>query len=211
MATSRTRQTSTTRSQTATWRVFVAVPVDDAVRAIMRDVVGELAPRGWPVKWVRPELAHLTMKFYGDIETDRLPDLAARLADVATAAQPLTVRTTGIGAFPTERRPRVLWLGLTGDIEPLAALARRVEAASAGFGRPEDRPFAPHITLGRLRDGAPAPSDFAAAASALRPAPVTLAVDRLQLVRSVLGPGGPTYTVIGEWPLGAIPEVDDHG
>jgi len=211
MVTSRARQTSTTRLQTANWRVFVAVPVSDDVRALMGDVAEALAPRGWPVKWVRPELAHLTLKFYGSIEADRLPELSSRLARVAEGARPLRMRTTTVGAFPSASRPRVLWLGLAGDVAPLATLATRVEAASAGFGKPENRPFAPHVTLARLREGASAPADFAVAATALDLTPVSFAIDRLQLVRSVLGPGGPAYTVIGEWPLGAIPEVDDHG
>lgn len=211
MVTNRQRQTSTTKHETATWRVFAAVPVSDDVRALMGDVADELAPRGWPVKWVRPELAHLTLKFYGNVETARLPELTARLARVAQECQPLRMRTTTVGAFPSERRPRVLWLGLAGDVEPLAALATRVESASTGFGKSEDRPFAPHVTLARLRDGAALPADFAAAAAELRLNPVAFAIDRLQLVRSVLGPGGPTYTAIGEWPLGAVPEIDDHG
>lgn len=211
MVTNRQRQASTTTHETATWRVFAAVPVSDAVRERMLEVEDALAPRGWRVKWVRPELAHLTLKFYGNIEIDRLPELSSRLARVAAGARPMRMRTTTVGAFPSASRPRVLWLGLAGDVELLAVLATQVEAASGGFGKPENRPFAPHVTLARLRDGAPAPADFADAASALRLTPVPFTVDRLQLIRSVLGPGGPAYTPIGEWPLSATPEIDDHG
>lgn len=211
MVTNRQRQTSTTKPETATWRVFAAVPVSDDVRALMGDIQDALAPRGWRVKWVRPELAHLTLKFYGNIETDRLPELSSCLAHVASSSHPPRMRTTTIGAFPSDTRPRVLWLGLAGDVEPLAALATQVEDASVGYGKPENRPFAPHVTLARLRDGAAASTDFAAAASALHLAPVSFAIDRLQLIRSALGPDGPAYTPIGEWRLGATPEIDDHG
>ncbi|HMM43403.1 MAG TPA: RNA 2',3'-cyclic phosphodiesterase [Thermomicrobiales bacterium] len=211
MVTNRQRRTSTTRHETATWRVFAAVPVSDGVRALMGDIQDALIPRGWRVKWVRPELAHLTLKFYGNIETERLPELSERLARVAASGRPLRMRTTTVGAFPSASQPRVLWLGLAGDVEPLAALATQVEDASVGYGKPENRPFAPHVTLARLRDGAATPADFATAASGLHLAPVSFAIDRLRLIRSVLGPGGPAYTPIGEWPLSATPEIDDHG
>lgn len=211
MVTQQPRQTESTRTKTATWRVFAAVPVSDAARALMCDVEEALAPRGWPVKWVRPDLAHLTLKFFGNVAPDRLPELASRMARVAASGQPLEMRTTNIGAFPSERRPRVFWLGLTGDVEPLAALATQVERASGDFGNPDDRPFAPHITFGRLRNGATSPADFASAVATLDLAPIAFQIDQLQLVRSVLGPAGPTYTMIGNWRLGAIPEIDDHG
>lgn len=210
MVTQRPRQ-ATTQHPDAAWRVFAAVPVSDAVRALMRDTERQLAPRGWPLRWVRPDLAHLTLRFYGATDPARLPGLAARLASVAAAGRPLRLRTTTIGAFPSDRRPRVVWLGLGGDIAPLAALAAQVASASAGDGPPGDRPFAPHITLARLRDSAPAPEGFAAATSALRLPEVGFAVERLQLIRSVLGPGGPAYTTIGEWPLGHAVALDDHG
>lgn len=205
------RQPGTTGHETVAWRVFAAVPVSDAVRELMRGVAEVLGRRDWPVKWVRPELAHLTLKFYGSVETERLPELSSRLARVAEGARLLRVRTTTVGAFPSERRPRVLWLGLAGEVDLLAGLATQVESASAGFGKPENRPFAPHVTLARLREGAQAPADFAAAAGALRLAPVAFTIDRLQLIHSVLGRGGPSYTPIGEWLLGKAPEIDDHG
>ncbi|HQX63292.1 MAG TPA: RNA 2',3'-cyclic phosphodiesterase [Thermomicrobiales bacterium] len=211
MVTSGQRQQQRPQSEAAAWRVFAAVPVSDDVRELMRRAEETLAPRGWPMKWVKPELAHLTLKFYGNISTDRLSDLSMRLATVAAGAGALRIRTTTAGAFPSAARPRVIWLGLAGTIDPLAALAARVEAASSGFGKPESRPFAPHITLARLRDGAPAPTDFAAIAAGLNLPSIPFTIDRLQLVRSILGAAGPTYSTVGEWPFSGIPEIDDHG
>lgn len=177
----------------------------------MRDVADALAPQGWPMRWVRPDLAHLTLRFYGNVASDRVPDLAARIAPVAQSVQPLQLEATTIGAFPSEHRPRVIWLGLAGDIEPLGVLAAAVTTATNDYGPPERRPFAPHITLARLRDGAAPPSDFRqVVASVERPA-VPFVADRLQLIRSVLGAGGPTYSTLHEWRLGAAPEIDDHG
>jgi len=211
MVTKRQRQASPTMHETAAWRVFVAVPVSDAVREQMRDIRDALEPQGWPMRWVRPDLAHLTLRFYGDVASDRVPDLAARIAPVALGAHPLTLEATTIGAFPSEQRPRVIWLGLSGDITPLGALAGAVTSATSAYGPPERRPFAPHITLARLRDGAAAPSNFRAVAAGVERRTVSFVEDQLQLIRSVLGPGGPTYSTLQEWRLGAAPEIDDHG
>ena len=211
MVTNRQRRTSTTKHETAAWRVFAAVPVSAAVREQMRDIQSALAPQGWPMRWVRPELAHLTLRFYGNVASDRVPDLASQIAPVAQAARPLRLEASTIGAFPSEHRPRVIWLGLVGDVKPLEALAGAVTSATSAFGPPERRPFAPHITLARLRDGAAAPSDFRAVVDRITRCAVPFVADRLQLIRSELGLGGPTYTTIHEWQLGALPEIDDHG
>ena len=112
MVTSGQRQQQRPQSEAAAWRVFAAVPVSDDVRELMRRAEETLAPRGWPMKWVKPELAHLTLKFYGNISTDRLSDLSMRLATVAAGAGALRIRTTTVGAFPSAARPRVIWLGL---------------------------------------------------------------------------------------------------
>jgi 2'-5' RNA ligase len=211
MTTQRAAGTTKQVRDGAAWRIFAAVPVSDGVRAVMRDAQEALAPQGWLVKWIEPELAHLTVKFYGDIAVTSIPHLESLLAHVAQSAPPANVRATQIGAFPSMRHPRVIWLGLDGDLAHLSGLAARVEEVSNGFGKPDDRPFNPHITLGRFRAGAPAPGNVQAALAELQPDPVAFCVDRLQLIRSVLTPYGPSYTTIAEWALAASPEIREHG
>lgn len=195
----------------AAWRIFAAVPVSDAVRVVMRDAQEELARQGWLVKWVEPELAHLTVKFYGDVAVSSIPRLEALLARVARITPAADVRATQFGAFPSMRHPRVIWLGLDGDIARLSKLAADVEQASAGYGKPEVRPFNPHITLGRFRAGSPAPGNLESALSELHVDPVAFSIDRLQLIHSVLTPIGPAYSTIAEWPLAASPDIHEHG
>jgi 2'-5' RNA ligase len=200
-------------SDSVTWRIFAAVPVSEAVRAVLREAQRVLSREAWLIKWVEPDLAHLTVKFYGDVPVSSLPRLEALLARVAEDAPAADVRATKFGAFPSLRHPRVIWLGLDGDLHHVDALAADVEQASAGFGKPEARPFNPHITLGRFRAGAPAPRDVEAALALLdsTTAPVPFSIDRLQLIHSVLTPVGPAYTTIAEWSLGVSPEIHDHG
>lgn len=188
------------------WRLFVAIDLGEGARAAL--VAAQRACHGLalPVRWVDPQGAHLTLKFLGDTEVGRVGALAATLRAVAAGQRPFDLRTGGLGAFPNARRPRVLWLGLTGDLERLARLQRAVEVALGELGfPPEVRPFRPHLTLGRPREGTrPGGADdltAAIAASSRWPA-APLPVDAVRLMRSKLGPGGARYTCLAVAPLG---------
>jgi RNA 2',3'-cyclic 3'-phosphodiesterase len=202
------------------WRVFVAAPVNGDVRRLMQYVQNTLVPRQWPVRWVDPKLAHITLRFFGDINVEHVRAVERELGVIAAQYRPLSLRTSHIGAFPSPTRARVIWLGLNGDVPQLAALSRAIESIG-GEPVPQStkRPFKAHITLARLRDRAASPPDFGEAIGAVEVPVVDQAVDRIQLVRSVLDPKGPTYTAIAEWPLGAramtdtttLPELHEHG
>jgi 2'-5' RNA ligase len=203
------------------WRVFVAAPVTPPVRRVMQEVQNMLAPRRWPVRWVDPKLAHITLRFFGDVPRAALPALQHELEGIAAGHAALRLRTAGVGAFPSPTRVRVLWLGLTGQVAQLAALARAAEELGEHERTdPRKRPFKAHVTLGRLRDGADPPADFREATAALDLPVVDLPIDRIELIRSVLGPKGPTYTTVATVVLGAphavaatspAPELREHG
>lgn len=133
-------------------RTFIAVPFSAEARALLGELQTELRSFGADVRWTAVSSIHLTLKFLGEIEPAVLPGLVARLR-AATAAEPtFTLRLRGLGGFPNLRNPRVLWCGLEGDLQPLASLQQRVEQACLGAGfAPEERPFQPHLTLGRVR------------------------------------------------------------
>lgn len=201
-----------------TWRLFIAVPLPSAVREFIREIEGQLKARSWPVKWVDPELAHITLKFLGDTQTDRVPAIERELESVAAKLEGAEGVVGGVGAFPSTSRARIIWLGLDGDLSPLGRLARDVDSTMSGIGfAPEARPFRPHITLGRLRQGKTLPADFADTVEVLNIPSMSVPLDRVQLVRSVLGRVGPTYTTLSEWPLpiannDVVPvELVEHG
>lgn len=212
------RRTRTTQGEVG--RLFVAVPLPAAVRDLATQVQQTLAGEHWPVRWVEPELMHVTLKFLGDTPLDLVPAIVESLNTVAANTQQFPVRAGGAGAFPHAGKPRVFWLGLKGDTRMLGTLAAAIDRELVPVGIPADeRPFRPHITLGRLKRHAEPLSGAGKMLDGLPEQSALLPVDRIELIRSVLGPGGPTYTVLATLPLGvpstALPvdpvEIVEHG
>lgn len=195
------------------WRVFAAIPVNDGVRSLMQHTQNRLSALQWPVRWVDPRLAHVTLRFYGDSDEYAVAGIRESLREASMRHERMMLETTTLGAFPSTSRARVLWLGFGGDVRRLRLMASdihpdAVEAPGSG------KSFKPHVTLARLRNGAAPLTGVAGASSGLNLPAVSQPVDRIQLVRSVLGPKGPSYTVIDEWMLqirGAVPAVTTAG
>lgn len=135
---------------------------------------------------------HVTLKFLGQVDEARIPGIGAALAAVARRTPAFDLDVRGLGAFPTPTRARVLWVGLT-PASPLAALAADIDARLAALGVERDsRPFAAHVTLGRVRESRRNP---ALADALARPADCgRLTVTRVSLMRSQLHPRGARYT-----------------
>lgn len=150
-------------------------------------------------KWVRPENIHLSLKFLGDVEDAREPELREALRRAAGARgepRPMTLQVTGFGVFPDYHRPHVLWAGVTPE-PGLELLQHAVEQAFAPLGFPtEARAFRPHVTLGRAARNA-RPRDFKGLEEILTgtdfDAAVTVA--EVDLMQSTLQPNGPVYQV----------------
>jgi len=149
-----------------------------------------------PVKWVRPEGLHLTLKFLGDVDDTSEPSLRDALGQVGNDTRPVTVHIEGFGVFPDFQRPRIVWAGVAPD-PALELLQHRVEQVFAPLGFPtEARAFRPHITLGRAGREA-RPRDFTgleAALTALTFAGTAVVAD-LDLMQSTLQSGGAVYQV----------------
>jgi 2'-5' RNA ligase len=184
-------------------RAFVAVQVSDQVRETITAIENDLRRVGADVKWVEPHNLHLTLKFLGDTATEKLEGLCAALREAVQGAAAFDLTLAGAGTFPPGRRSvRVVWIGSAEGREALAELARRVEdaCASQGFEK-EQRPFSPHLTIGRVRKESRRLAELAAAVSEVRFNPLKLRIDRLNLIRSELSPKGPTYTVLERFSL----------
>lgn len=180
-------------------RAFIAAGLPAEVREVLGRYQRQLgAPRLRYVKWVSTEGIHITLKFLGNVEDARLPDLAEALQSALETVQPFSLQTGAPGAFPNVRTPRVLWVGLDGDIEALQVLYRAGEKALAPLGfPPEERPFAPHLTLGRVRETATS-ADRRQLGQALAGLVVEKAlkitVDAVHIMKSDLSPAGARYT-----------------
>ncbi len=135
-------------------RLFVALELPPEVKEAAARMQDRLKPSGAGVKWVRPEGMHLTLKFLGEVEDERLPGLPGALDRACRGRGALELELAGCGAFPGRGRPRVVWLGVAGQVGELAGLARALEESLARLGfAPEKRPFKAHLTLGRVRQG----------------------------------------------------------
>lgn len=132
-------------------RLFVALAVSDEVRKSLTALLNELRRADFKPRWVDPESLHVTLKFIGHIADEQLSSIAGALLKLTAPAQ-IALEVRGIGFFPNDHRPTVIWVGIQASAE-LAALATRVDQALAACGVPrETRPFAPHLTLARLKE-----------------------------------------------------------
>ena len=191
----------------ATRRLFLAAPLPDALRDHIATLISSLASEGWPVRWVSPEGAHLTLHFLGETAPERAELLRLGLPGLVAPHRRFELHSAQLGVFPALDHPRVLWLGLTGPLQRLQALHDDLVSPLRHLGfAVEQAPFRPHITLGRVRDGAP--PDLATAiqgrlaANAVEPlGEITMPVAEVVLYQSILGREGARYVALSRSPL----------
>jgi RNA 2',3'-cyclic 3'-phosphodiesterase len=144
----------TGKNLTEPFRLFIAIPVPDAVRDEMIRVQRELQPLAPPgaVRWTKPEQFHLTLRFLGDVPSDRAGALQESVRAVCSSTPPLHLCARGVGFFPSARSPRVVWVGVNDDENRLVDLQKQIEGAVHPFTtEPGGDRFAGHVTLGRLK------------------------------------------------------------
>jgi len=186
-----------------TVRAFVAANLDSGLKAVLGSVQERLKAARADVGWVRPENLHLTLKFLGQVEEGRIGAVGEAITAAATGCGPIHLVFQGLGAFPSLRAARVVWIGLSHGAETLAALRARIEAGlePRGFAR-EARPFTAHLTLGRVRGPAHREQLARALTGATTEALGEMLLDRIELMRSDLSAGGARYSVLQRFPLG---------
>jgi RNA 2',3'-cyclic 3'-phosphodiesterase len=185
-------------------RCFLAVNLDDATRQKVAALQRTLAIGTESVKWVEPRNLHITILFLGEVD-DRDSFLQHKLmTKIAKTHDPFTLRFEGLGAFPTPRRPKVLWTGLAEGEKELKGLHADLEEAfsESHTYRKEDRAYAPHLTLGRITTD----TDSEKLAEAI-PQHTTwtagpVAIEEVLLFTSELRRDGPEYTIFARAPLG---------
>lgn len=181
-------------------RLFAGIPLDLDTRALLAGRLEGLRGAGWPIRWVSPAAWHLTVRFYGERDAADVARIGSGLAEALRGTPALDLHLTTIGTNAMGPRARVLWVEVEAPAG-LELLHDRVERSGAALGiEPEGRPYRPHLTIGRVRDGAALPPD-----AGPRLAGVTVDLpflaDRLVLFESVPGRGGPTYTARATFPL----------
>jgi RNA 2',3'-cyclic 3'-phosphodiesterase len=180
-------------------RAFIAIPLPSPVIQTAKSLQESLKAKGLRLKWVRPENMHLTLKFLGDVELEKLPDVTAALQQIGKDFSSFSLSVRGVGVFPNIHAARVLWMGLTGQIHVLKIICRKIEEGliSLGFA-PEKRAFNGHLTLGRMSGRVPAALLQDAIADLSDTESDSFQADRIELIQSDLRPNGPSYKPLAE-------------
>jgi len=179
-------------------RTFVAVGLDTFTHDRLVGLQQRLAAAGVPVKWVEPDNLHLTLLFLGEVDARETPAVCSAVTAVCRKRPPFAVTLAGAGAFPTPRRPRTLIVHVTEGGPELVALHDALEEPLLELGcyRREERPFKPHLTLGRVKGQAAAEPLTAAVQQFAGWQGGQTHVDEVLVMSSELKPQGPEYTVL---------------
>jgi 2'-5' RNA ligase len=187
-------------------RIFIAIelpiPVCDAIQkqtARLRQTLGNDL-----IRWVPTQNMHLTLKFLGDTTTSHLDFLKQMLARTADAHPQFNLQLGGLGSFPNSRKPRLLWIGIHAPAD-LASLQKSIETDAIRLGyEQEERPFSPHLSIGRVRQnlGQPELQKIRTTLDTIQLGNIGIArVDSIHLFKSDLQPSGSIYTKLFSAPL----------
>jgi len=184
-------------------RSFLAFELPPQIRYVLTGLFEKVKKTPLDVRWVRPEGIHLTVVFMGNVREEDLPLIGERVGEVCSRFGPFTLALKGLGCFPNNRNPRVLWIGMEGTLDRLSRFRDEVQEGLLPFGiKEEKRDFRPHLTLGRFRKPLKRSGELESLLSDHRgltsPA---CSLNELVLFKSDLKPGGAVYSKLQSWPL----------
>ena len=184
-------------------RSFLAIELPKPILKRIEEVQGDLRSTHADVRWVSPEKIHLTLKFFGNIEESRIDLIFKSITEPVRDALPFSVRVRGAGAFPSMKNPRVIWMGLADGKEMLISLQKQIEDRLEKIGfECEDRPFQPHLTLGRMKSSRGKEELVERMGKYTEEEFGDFPVERVVLLKSDLRPSGPIYTLLRVLKLG---------
>ena len=183
-------------------RSFIAISIPETILQAIAEAQETLKGYDLGIRWVRKEGIHLTLKFLGNIGWDDVEEIRVAMKEAAKAFSPFTVRGEGIGVFPDLKRPRVIWVGVSGEVDVVRGLQRDLESRLNGLGfAREKRAFKGHLTLGRVKGRL----DVARLTKALEALEGfrthSFTAQSVVLFQSDLRPHGAVYSKLAEVPL----------
>ena len=184
-------------------RSFLAFELPVEIKEQIGTISRELKKMALPVRWVAIDNIHLTIVFLGSVDEDIIGDIEERVNTVVKGFSAFKTKLNKVGAFPHWKRPRVIWIGLNGDIGRLSNLRNELQEELKVLGfMPEKRPFRPHLTLGRFKGPINRDEDIKWICDRYRDIDSDLyQLNELILYKSDLKPDGPVYTKMATWPL----------
>jgi len=184
-------------------RAFIAVNIPNDIRDGLAEIRRQLKTSGADARWVKPNRMHLTLRFLGnDVPVQIVEAIGGSLRDSLAPIERFGVSIGGLGAFPSVAKPRVVWIGIEPHDGPLQELHGAVEDAveKAGWSR-EEKPFTPHLTLGRIKSQSPIGKLRQVLEKGTNAAVGHMIVGSVALIRSELTPNGPVYETLTTVPL----------
>src|ERR1041385_2102723 len=185
------------------WRIFCAVELPEEVRARLQEHIARWRKEvpDAAASWSRVENIHLTLKFFGNVEVDRIPKISAAATRTTDQFSKFEIEIGKTGVFPRPSRAQVLWIGVNDPSGKLSGLQQKLEAecAAAGFEK-EDRTYRPHLTIARLRKLAAA-RRLADTHLKMDFPTLTVAINELIVFRSELSSKGSRYTALSQYYL----------
>lgn len=184
-------------------RSFLAFELPPDIRNEVKRFSTEVKKTGLNASWVKPDNIHLTIIFMGDVDEKDIPAIISAIDPIVSQYGIFDISLGGMGLFPNIKRPRVIWLGLNGDIQGIASLKTDLGKPLESFGiKQEKRPFKPHLTLGRFRKPVIEKAFLKKIIDDYSNIPGPDGkLDELVLFKSELKPGGAVYSRIHSWPL----------
>ncbi len=184
-------------------RLFVAISIDESIKRSLEGAIESLRAARAPVRWVKHDGLHLTLKFLGETSMKKLDELCLSMENISKRVSPFEITVEGSGAFPHPARPRVVWVGVDEPSRSLPRLWKLVDEAVSSLGwEKEKRKFTPHVTLGRVKGNINL-GRLEETLTQLRDVHWgSQAVENFSVYRSYLGPGGAQYEVVRSFSLG---------
>lgn len=184
-------------------RVFIAVNLPAEAKKELENLTSKLQKFHWPVRWEKQEKIHITLIFLGELQQSKLAKLQSSVEKACLGVKPFEISLKGLGAFPDFVRPRIVWVGLKGDLKSLAALEKGIEKELKNTGTWFDKkPFVPHMTIGRVKRGISrgALLDLGKKIAKLRKIDFRskILVESVEIMKSDLFPEGSVYTKLAE-------------
>jgi 2'-5' RNA ligase len=183
-------------------RSFIALELPQEMGAGLERVTGRLRSAAGEVRWVKTKDIHLTLKFLGEVEEERLPELIGCIEGCLRGIPPFSIAVRDLGAFPSDHSPQVIWIAAADESGSLAGMQRSLEDGLACIGfKKEKRPFSAHFTLGRLKSPRGKEAVRRGLAELHNTDCGSFTAGAVSLFKSDLNPSGPVYTVLKSFSL----------
>lgn len=184
-------------------RTFLAIELPEEIKTQLRNIQGRLKSDVTGIRWTRPEGIHLTLKFFGNVSENDIAGIMETVGEKTKDVRPLALNVGTVGAFPNFKRPRVIWLGISGEVERLSVLQKEIDTdlETLGFQK-ETRGFRPHLTLGRVKSPKEVKGLSKITEEEKSYAAGSFIAGGLTLFKSDLAPKGAIYTKLAYFPFG---------